>query len=81
VKVYNLTARRVEEYNDSYAARLIEQGKAIPAQKEPEKAEAPKETEKAAKADSANQNEPSEPESKESFFKGKGNSGGKNRGK
>lgn len=26
MKVYNLKTRKLEEYNDSYAARLIEQG-------------------------------------------------------
>lgn len=32
MKVYNLTNRKIEEYENGYAARLIEQGKAVPAQ-------------------------------------------------
>ena len=47
MKVYNLTANKTEEYENSYAARLIEQGKAIPATEKP----APKD--KASKADEA----------------------------
>lgn len=54
MKVYNLTNRKVEDYEDSYAARLIEQGKAILPEKSASKAakaeEAPKETPKAGKA-------------------------------
>ncbi len=29
MKVYNLKTRKLEDYNDSYAARLIEQGFAV----------------------------------------------------
>lgn len=57
MKVYNLTTRKVEEYDDGYAARLIEQGKAIlpkekaePKEKAAKTEEAPKETAKAGKA-------------------------------
>lgn len=57
MKVYNLTTGKVEEYDDGYAARLIEQGKAIlpqeetaPKGKAAKTEEAPKETAKAGKA-------------------------------
>lgn len=57
MKVYNLTNRKVEEYNDSYAARLIEQGKAIlpqekaaPKDKATKTEEVPKKMAKAGKA-------------------------------
>lgn len=57
MKVYNLTNRKVEEYDDSYAARLIEQGKAVlPKEKVAQKEKtvkteaAPKEAAKAGKA-------------------------------
>ena len=33
MKVYNLSTRKIEEYENGYAARLIEHGKAVPAQK------------------------------------------------
>lgn len=56
MKVYNLTSRKVEAYDDGYAARLIEQGKAIlpqekatPKDKAAKTEEAPKEA-KAGKA-------------------------------
>lgn len=57
MKVYNLTSRKVEDYDDGYAARLIEQGKAVlPKEKAAQKEKtvktetAPKETAKAGKA-------------------------------
>ena len=57
MRVYNLTARKAEEYNDSYAARLIEQGKAVPCRekaapkdKATKTEEAPKEATKPIKA-------------------------------
>lgn len=37
MKVRILKTNKVEEFNDCYAIRLIEQGKAIAAVKEPEK--------------------------------------------
>lgn len=66
MKVYNLTSRKVEAYEDGYAARLIEQGKAIL----PEKPKAA-----AAKAEPANQPEPEETKGAGGPAKGKAASG------
>ena len=66
MKVYNLTTQKAEEYDASYAARLIEQGKAVLAQGKyapKDKTAKREETEKAAKPDS--------------LAKGKGASAGK----
>ena len=59
MKVYNLTSDKTEEYEDSYAARLIEQGKAIlpkgkaaPNEKASKADEAPKATAKTGKTGS-----------------------------
>lgn len=48
MKVYNLISRETEEYDNGYAVRLIEQGKAVPVQSITEGP--PKDAAKAAKA-------------------------------
>ena len=67
MKVYNLTSRKVEAYNDSYAARLIEQGRAVLYQEKPAPRDKATKTEEAPK---------DAPHGADSFAKGKATSAG-----
>jgi len=49
VKVKMIKTGKIEEYKNEYATRLIEQGKAVPAEENPAPAEAAQDTDKTAK--------------------------------